>query len=444
MFMRRLKNLYFKSGWYEVFNFTGEAATARSYLLLQVAISAIIGGFTGGVFYTGYLVGYGINIVNISILTVIPYATCLFSLLTPYILERFPKRRWILSIARLAYFLFQILGVSLLPLIVHSETGRVVGLVIVVFIANTINFLFAGYSPWHMPYITPDVRMNYFTATNLVSNVTSTLVLIVTSTITDRLNAAGQLTMISILRYVAFGLAFLDVYFLQKPKEPVYLKTGDRPKLLDIFRLPMSNKPFMTSMVIMFLYHFILNFSASVQNAWMLQTVETGYLYINIINGLYTLFILATSRLWNRVMQKKGTFTSLAISMALLAPTYLAFAFVNHSNFLWLLTIVRLVQHCIGMLQTYSAGNIIYIALPEKDQTNYISFNTVISNAAVFFSMLAGTGVVAFLGDAKVTLLGMGFDSVQLLLLATSVMLVVFAGLVIVLKRKLPQEVSHP
>jgi len=265
-------------------------------------------------------------------------------------------------------------------------------------------------------------------------------VLIITSIITDRLHAAGQLTIISILRYVAFGLAFLDVYFLQKPKEPVYLKTGDRPKLLDIFRLPMSNKPFMTTMVIMFLYHFILNFSASVQNAWLLQTVETGYLYINIINGLYTLFIIATSRLWNRVMQKKGTFTSLALSMTLLAPTYLAFAFVNHSNFLWLLTIVRLVQHCIGMLQTYSAGNIIYIALPEKDQTNYISFNTVVSNAAVFFSMLAGTGVVAYLGDQTIPILGMQFDSVQLLLMATGVLLVGFAGLVIVLKHKLPQE----
>ena len=81
--MRRLKNLYFRSGWYEVFNFTGEAATARSYLLLQVIVSAVINGFTGGVFYTGYLVGHGINIVNISILALVPYAACLFSVFTP-------------------------------------------------------------------------------------------------------------------------------------------------------------------------------------------------------------------------------------------------------------------------------------------------------------------------------------------------------------------------
>lgn len=438
--MRRLKNLYFKSGWYEVFNFTGEAATARSYLLLQVVVSAVINGFTGGVFYTGYLVGHGINIVNISILALIPYAACLFSILTPYILERFPKRRWVLSIARLAYFTLQILGVSLLPLVVHSESGRVIGLVIIVFLANVINFLFNGYSPWHMPYITPDVRMNYFTATNLVSNVTSTVVLIITSIITDRLAANDQLNLISVLRYVSFGLAFLDIYFLQKPKEPVYLKSADQPKLLDIFRLPLSNKSFMVAMLIMFFYHFILNFSASVQSTWLLQTVNTGYLYINIINGLYILFILFTSRVWSKVMQRKGTFFSLALSMLMLAPTYIAFAFVTHSNFIWLMTLVRLAQHGVGMLQSYSASNVIYLALPEKDQTSYISFNTIVAHLAVLLSMLAGTGVVAALGDSTVRILGITMDSVQLLLMATGVLLFGFTALILLLRKHLPQE----
>ena len=442
--MRRLKNLYFKSGWYDVFNFTGEAATARSYLLLQVVVSAVINGFTAGVFYTGYLVGHGINIVNISILSLIPYAACMFSVFTPYILERFPKRRWILSIARLAYFSLQILGVSLLPLVIHSESGRVIGLVIIVFLANVINFLFNGYSPWHMPYITQDVRMNYFTATQMVSNVTSTVVLIITSMITDRLHADAQLNLISVLRYVAFGLCFLDIYFLQKPKEPVYLKSANQPKLLDIFRLPLSNKSFMVSMLVMFFYHFILNFSASVQNTWMLQTVNTGYLYINIINGVYILFIMFTSKIWSRVMHRKGTFFSLALSMLLLAPTYIAYAFVANNNFIWLMTLVRLAQHGVGMLQSYSASNVIYLALPEKDQTCYISFNTIVAHLAVLLSMISGTGVVAAIGDSTVHIFGITMDSVQLLLLATGLLLFGFAALIALIRKHLPQETLRP
>ena len=139
-------------------------------------------------------------------------------------------------------------------------------------------------------------------------------------------------------------------------------------------------------------------------------------------------------------MEKKGTFSSLSLALLLQAPTYIAFAFVNHNNFLWLMTLVRLGQHAMGMLLTYSAGNIIYISLPPKDQTNYISFNTVVSNAAVFFSMLTGTGVVAAMGDSTVKLLGFSMNSVQLLLLATGVLLVGFSALIVALRRKLPQE----
>ena len=143
-------------------------------------------------------------------------------------------------------------------------------------------------------------------------------------------------------------------------------------------------------------------------------------------------------------MQRKGTFFSLALSMLLLAPTYIGFAFVTNNNFIWLMTIVRLAQHGVGMLQSYSASNVIYLALPEKDQTCYISFNTIVAHLAVLLSMLSGTGVVAALGDSRVNILGISMDSVQLLLLATGALLVGFTALIILLKKSLPQEKLHP
>ena len=130
--------------------------------------------------------------------------------------------------------------------------------------------------------------------------------------------------------------------------------------------------------------------------------------------------------------------------MLLLAPTYIAYAFVSNNNFIWLMTIVRLAQHGVGMLQSYSASNVIYLALPEKDQTCYISFNTIVAHLAVLLSMLSGTGVVAALGDSRVNILGISMDSVQLLLLATGALLVGFTALIILLKKNLPQETLRP
>ena len=135
-----------------------------------------------------------------------------------------------------------IIGITVLPKLITDPDARVVGLVIIVFLANAINFLFSGWSPWHMPYITPEVRTAYFSATSLVSNLSSTLVLIVASMVTDQLSPDVQLDVIVALRFVALAIAGLDIYFLQKPKEPEYLVSTQKHSLLNVFKLPLSDK----------------------------------------------------------------------------------------------------------------------------------------------------------------------------------------------------------
>ena len=416
--IRILKQLYFRSGWHDVYNFKEEGAKARSALLLATIMQAAVGGLSGGIFYTGLLVGYGINIVNISIIKVVPYIASLASLFTPYILERFQKRKTILTAARIGYYVINILGITLLPQLVHSDSGRIFGLVVIVFASHLVNFLFtSGYSAWHMPYIKPQVRNAYFTSTTMVSNLSSSIVLIVASIVTDRLQGDAQLNLIIVLRYVSFAVALLDVYFLQVPKEPVYQVTSSKPNLLDIIRLPISNKKFFLTEVIYGLYCLIGNVASSVLNTWLLEDVHSSYLYINIINALYLFFILGTSKLWSRFSQKHGTFNSLALVLLLFVPTYVLWGFVNAGNYIWLMTIVRLSQHCLGMLQTFAANNLIYVNMPEADQTNYISFHTIMGNLCVFAGMMIGTTLVAAMGTNTWSFFGYPISSVPTLLM---------------------------
>ena len=130
--MNKLTKLYRKTGWHTVFSFDDDGTSARAYLLGATAAQAIVSGLSTGVFYTGFLLGYGINIVNLSILTVIPYLTSLFSLLTPYILDRFPRRRMLLSVARVAYYTVNVIGITVLPKLVTDPDARVTGLILIV------------------------------------------------------------------------------------------------------------------------------------------------------------------------------------------------------------------------------------------------------------------------------------------------------------------------
>ena len=440
--MSKLKRLYMRSSWYPVFNFRNDAGKARSALLATIIPQAIVSGFTGGTFYTGLLIGHGINIVNISILTMIPYIASLFTIFTPYILERFPKRRVILSVARIAYYLINIIGITLLPQHVHEEGARVTGLIIIIFASYAINFLFNGYSPWHMPYITADVRNTYYTAQTLVSNITSSVVMLIASSVLDSIPEDSRLGFITTLRYVSFFIALLDVYLLQVPKEPSYLASTDRPKLVDIFRRPLQDKRFRITVLVLGLYQLFAGLPSSALSAWLLDKVKVSYLYITVVDATFFLFVLFTSRIWNKFLWKFGackTMIAVLISETLAVGAY---AFVNHSNYLWLMTLVRFTQHFFSMAWSFGTNHIYYETMPPRDQTAHTSFYTLSQHLMVFLGMSIGTWVISAMGDSTVTVFGQILTSVPVLQLAKSILLLLLAGFIFLLRKRLdtPRE----
>lgn len=433
--MNKLVKLYQRSSWQPVYNFMTTGGKARTNLLFAVIVQAIISGFTGGVFYTGLLVGYGINIVNISILSIIPNVCSVFSLLSPLVLSHFKRRRAVLSITRILYYIVNILGITLLPQFVHSESGRVAGLIVIVFFSNAINFIFSpGYSPWHMHYITEDVRVNYFSSTTLASSISSSTVLIIASILTDRLEGEAQLHLITVMRFIAFGIALLDVYFLQKPREPEYKLSVKRLSLIKTIKIPLSNKRFLLTTLVYALHVFAVNISGSTINTWLLEEVRTGYLYLNIIMAVWCLFIAGTSPMWGRFMRKHGTFVTLAVSMALYGPTFFAWACVNHENYLWLMTILRLLQHSTGMGVSLSVNNLIYVNLPDTDQDSYIALYNLIANVTAFLTLSIGTAIVAAVGDGALHLWGMTFTGVPILLLLEGALYLLVALFVLLIR----------
>lgn len=413
--MSKLQKWYRRTDWYMVFNARNEAAKARTYMMGALSVESIINGLTTGIFYTGFLMCYGINIINISILAIIPNITSFFTLLTPFILDRFPKRRTLITVTRILYYAIWILGVTFLPMVLTDATARIIGLAVVVFLSNAIAHLFSGYSPWHMPYITADIRTTYFSARSLVSNIVTSTVALATSLVTENLSQNRQIEVFTALRLVAFVLAIVDVYLMQKPKEPEYLLSS-RPSLLNVIKLPLKNKKFMLTMLICFLHGFVMNASHSMLNGWMLEQVGTGYFYPTLINTFTPVFILLTSRPWSKVMHKLGNFRAYAIFMTIMAISVIAHSFVDSTNYLWLNTAVIIVQHCNSMLGSYATGNFIYLNLPKEDQTCFISFHSLVGCVANLISMSIGTAVAAVMGDGSWVILGHQFTSIPTLL----------------------------
>lgn len=401
-----------------LFGFREESALGRSCMLASATLEYTISWLSSGLFYTSFLMINGIDIVNIGIITFVPYIASCFSIFSPSILERFKKRKAVLAIARGSVYALNILGITILPNFVHDPAARVVWFVIIVFAANIINGLFrSGYSVWHVNFIPDRVRANYFSVKMVVQSFIGCGTALVSSIIADALaGSAYEETIILMFRYVAFAMGMLDVFFLCLPKEYPYERTAAAPKLRDIVTLPFGNKKFLRTMLIVFIYTFCANAPASALNYYLLNDVGVEYTFVYTINMFYPFFLLAFLPLWKRILGHLGWFKTLAWSELALLPTNLLYSFVTAGNYLWLMPTVRLTQHFIGVGNNMTHENMVFINLPKADQTNYVAFHTLVTNVAAFLGLMAGTGFIAAFPDLQLTLGGFTFTNVQMLL----------------------------
>lgn len=427
---------------YKLFNLRSDEAKGRTVMLSSGILASVAANLSGGVFYSGFLLGHDIDIVQIGILTFIPAITTIFCMFTPLILERFKKRRIILAIGRAAYYTINILGLTLLPEIVQNKEAQLFGFGVIVFTANAINSLFtSGYTVWHLNFLPDEVRADYFNLSGLINNMFVGVVLLASSAITDAVQGSGnQLGVITLMRYAAYAVALIDVLVLALPKEYPYPKTAEKPRLLDTIRLPLKHKKFMMTMWIMFAYTFAANITAAVLNTYLLDQVHVSYTFVNGINAAYFAFFIFFGAATKRMIAKYSWFKTFAITLLVQLPTYVAYAFVTSSNYLWLMLAVRLAQHVMGVFLNTTYSNFVYINLPKADRTCYISFYTIFVNIASLLSMLFGTYFVKFMGDTTINIFGAQLGSVQILLMATGLLEGLVAYMVLKLMPKITPD----
>jgi len=416
--MKLLRSIYGRSRFAVLFNFHDEKALGRCVMLTSSALTSVIGWLTGSLFYTSFLMMNGINLVNIGIISFIPYIANCFSIFCPTILERFPRRKWILAAGRAGYYCLNLLAITLMPVLVADTTARVVWFVILTFAANIVSALFSGgYSVWHLNFIPNEIRAEYFATSSTVANFMGCGAALASGLIADALAASPYKDAIVILfRYVAFALGLLEVYAFTRPVEYSYERTADKPRFKDILTKPFTQKKFILTMLVVFLWTFFTNVPAGALNYYLIDTVGVQYTFIYIINMFYPFFLLFFMPYWKRQLSAHGWFKTFAFSALAHFPTTLMYSCVTAQNYLWLLFALRMIQHFLGVGMNTAYSNMAYINLPKTDQTNYVSFHLMTTNIAAFLGMMCGTTFVGAFPDIRLLVGSMGFGNVQMLM----------------------------
>lgn len=434
-FMTQLRN----STAGQLFNWNDDRGKGRSCMLLSGILSSVYTTLSAGVFYTSFLMANGIDIVNIGVVAFIPLFCNIFSFFCPILLEKFQRRKWLLCGARAVYLTFNIAAITVTPYLGLSERGKLIAFIVFLLIANMINAVFsAGFTVWHLNFIPNSVRANFFSVQQIINSCIGGVCALGSSLLADGLrNSPYEHTIIVAFRWIAYGIALLEVFVLSRPKEFPYPGTGSRITLKNIFIRPFRNKKFLRTMLIVLAWNFSAYITASSVDVYLLGTVKISYTLINFIAFLYSVVLILLSPFWKRVLHRLDWFKTFAICVLLNLPTLLMYSCVTQADYMWLYPMLRIFQHMVGVGLNLSYANMPYINLPREHQTNYVSFYIVVANLGAFLGQITGTSIVAATRTLKFSLFGIPFTGVQTLFWLQAAIQLLIAVLILTNLRRL-------
>lgn len=436
-----LKQWLRNSTWGEVFS-EDEEGRARASIIMSGVMGTIYGAFISGTFYTGFLLALGIDIVNIGVISTISLITGFFNIFSPMFLNRFKSRRKLLIITRLIYHTVNILGVTILPFLPLSTDGKIAMLCVFVFIAGSIaNITSPGFSAWHVVYLGDNQMRTKYLSLQMVINGTVQAVTVLLSgqlaTFVTSFGAELEITFIVILRLLGFVLAMVEIFFLVRPKEPEYHNSETGTSLIAIVRDPFRYKIFLMTVLIVFVWNFAAYLSSSAFSAYVLGTLKITYGEITVIDSLYCLFLFLLIPFWRKYLASHSMFKVLIFNMALYGMGWWIALFFTKENAFILYPVLRIAQHIIGTGLNLTFGNLPWVHMPVKDRTTCLAFYSLMANIFALLGQICGTAFIAATEDMTFNLLFLRLDSVQMLMLIQSIIILLIVGYVCVMRKKL-------
>ncbi len=404
----------------EIYSTKNDEAKGRLITLGSNLAASFYNVFITGIFYTGFLTMYGIDITGAGIITFIPYIASLFCLFSPFILERIKKRKAILLLSKIYFYGMYIIATNLMPLFVTDKDQRLIWFIIILFLAYSAYSLFSpGFTPWFYKFYPEDneKRTKFLVLHQIFSSVMSSVVLLLSGVITDAVEGSSfQDQLILGFRYVAFVLVVLDVVMQACAKEYPYPKT-DPPKIAEVFTLSFKYKKFLYCMLLMFFWNYICNLNNGIWNYHLLNHLDFSYTLMNAMSVCYTFILVFTQGVWKKILRRYSWVKTFGIAVLLFAPTEIPmFLMAKDTTWMWVPTAI--LQNTISVGINFAYANIFYMNLPSEKSTVHTVFNSIGCNLFALLGMMTGTYISSMTGDNTISFLGLPMYSVQFTTLA--------------------------
>ena len=415
--MRDKLYLTFVAGWYST---NDPTARSRCCHLGCNYTSNIIANMVGGTFWSGLLLLLNANDSFIGTASMIGTAANM--------LQRFPRRRTMLTVLRAVMYLINILLIGLIPIFPLTQQGKLAMLAISILIVNLISaFIGPGLNIWHIQSIPDRVRKNYFSLITMTTSFVVALFNLIGSRVVDWLKNYGmEYEGLLALRIFALALATVEIILYFHIDEHPYEKADSPFTLKDIFVLPLRSKSYLLNVASIMLWNFAVAIPGSYHSIYMLRDVGASYSYVMTVSLCCTVVSFLVAPLWNRLLSRMSWFKLIGLCIPLYTISYIGFAFTAKST-IYIYAIASLIGSVCGVGVSLGFSGIPYYNIPPQHSTIYIAFYSTMASCASLLGVTLGKYFMLGTEGHKITVLGMTMVNNQYLLLLSSAMLVVAA-----------------
>ena len=415
----------------------------RTIILLSNLITSFYNIFITGIFYTGFLSMYEIDLVSTGIISFIPTLAHCCAIFSPIILERFTRRKNILLVSSFVYHFLTIIATTLMPTFVKDPEARVIWFCILLFSANILQSLYQpGITAWHYQSYPNEhrTRAAFLSFNQITSSIVSSLILLFSGYLASWINASGnQGILILSMRYMAMGLVMIQLFLLTRMKEYPHKKSREHINLAKVFSIPVHHKRFFACTLFMISWTFICHLDTNLWNYHLLNTVNLPYNTINTVSALYTLILFIFTPLWRRILNRLSWIRTFALTVLMVAPTML-FNFFLSKETSWLYIPGTLIQHIINVGLNLSFANLLYLNMPDENRTAMISFFNFCNYLTSFFSTMLSTFWCKMWAERTVSLFGVSISSVQSISGFKLIGMLLLGSLLMIFQKRLSPE----
>lgn len=425
-------------GWYV----KGERVSEdRRRLLMCNYTSNIIANLVGGTFWTGFLLLVNASDAFIGTMTMIATAANMLQFIAPLLLERFPKRKKLLTSLRGAMYLLNVVFIAVIPLFPAANQLKLTLIGGTVLIVNIANALMApGLTIWHLQSVPHNVRPFFYSIVTMTVGAVVALFNLAGSAIVDALTAAGNAYMgFTIVRGMAAVLCVIELILYSRIKEYKYEGAGAGFKLRDLVKEPLRHKIYLRTVAVTFLWNITANIPGSYYTVYLLKNLEVSYSYIIAISMVNIPIVLLLTPIWRRVLSKFGWFKTLYVAVAAYIVHYILLALVTKGTmFIYPLSQILAYLFAVGINLSFTG--IPYVNMPEKNQTVFMGFYSSMANLAAFLGVTLGKRFVLITEDMRITIGGLTIMNKQALMLVTAALMLITVIGVWLIDKKTPRE----